>query len=115
MMHNPCYKCPYNRAVKKKKRVIYEPDYFVKYTECKGCTKRKEYERQKAKNRKYINTFKPINSLSDFIKYCENHQFIFWNNRLWHIQAFKCNQYSIIEYAIIRKSVFEAVEREDKK
>lgn len=21
MMHNPCYKCPYNRAVKKKKRV----------------------------------------------------------------------------------------------
>lgn len=115
MMHNPCYKCPYNRAVQKKKRVIYEPNYFVKYTECKGCTKRKEYERQKAKNRKYINTFKPINSLSDFIKYCENHQFIFWHNRLWHIQAFKCNQYSIIENAIIRKNVFETVEREDKK
>lgn len=115
MMRNPCYKCPHSGAVITKKHVIYEPNYFAEYTECKCCTKRAEYERQKVGSRKYINTFKPINSLSDFIKYCENHQFIFWCNRLWHIQAFKCNQYFVIENAIIRKSVFEAVEREDKK
>lgn len=114
MMHNPCYKCPHSDPVIKMKRIIYAPNYFAKHTECEYCAKRAEYERQKAENRKYINTLKPINSIPDFIKYSENHNFLFWGNRLWHVQAFKQNQYSTIEYAIIRKNVYEAVEREVK-
>lgn len=103
-MRRPCTKCPNARVWGYTDKIFYEPTNGCWLT----CDKYIKYEAYKESRRMYRKG-ELIKSMPEFMRYIKDYNYIYWNGKLYHIEAIKSWAWRMIETEINRENFIEAI------
>lgn len=101
-MNKPCTKCS--------TAYHYGGHGYPRGTCYKECELYKKYESNLESRRKFIKG-KGIYSIGEFMGYCDKNSFVFWHDKLLHIEAIRSWQFRIVERSLQGGWICAAIEK----
>lgn len=106
-MRNPCRNCE-NACIKQTaNREIHKPSRNMT---CYKCDKIQKYREWRKSQQKYMPS-EPLLTMRELEQY--QGSFVYWNNRLWHIEGIKSLQYRLVANLIRNECLYKAIERKN--
>lgn len=106
-MRNPCRNCENARIKQTANREIHKPSYNMT---CYKCDKIQKYREWRKSQQKYMPS-EPLLTMRELEQY--QGSFVYWNNRLWHIECIKSLQYRLVANLIRNECLYKAIERKN--
>ena len=77
---------------------------------CYKCDKIQKYREWRKSQQKYMPS-EPLLTMRELEQY--QGSFVYWNNRLWHIEGIKSLQYRLVANLIRNECLYKAIERKN--